>query len=78
MLDVNEDVYIVIYETVELFEYIRREQIYFYREALQSCDDILYVYDCLTEFNTNLHALCAKVAVLKSRVFIAVDESSRC
>lgn len=39
------------------FRTLQREQIYFFYEALRECDDILYIHDCLVEFNVRLRDL---------------------
>lgn len=74
----SEDVYDTLFDVVEQFEYVRREQIYFFYEAFHSCDDLDYIYDCLCDFNANLHALRNHIEYLKLRVYIAEDDTSRC
>lgn len=78
MLDVDEDIYSAVYEAYQLYEFVRREQIYFFIEAFKTCDDLDFVHDCLCDFDTSLRTLRTQIEALKRQVYIAEDDTSRC
>ncbi len=78
MLDVDEDIYSAVYDLYQLYEFVRREQIYFFIEAFKTCEDLVYVHDCLCEFDNSLQKLRVQIEILKGRLFIPEDDASRC